>query len=282
MNGAIVVGVVALVAVAGIGGVLVAIAPRLRTPGWLLDLSQRVQGVVSVSSAELGRVVTAVITLLAGSGAIIVVLWSLGWPVKIFESRVDHPIFAWFQDRQDAGWSRFWLVLTNIGGLNLTQATTVIAALGLAVLYAKRRWWVPFVIMPVAYVLEKTLQDLLLLVVDRGHPPTTLGSYPSGGCARVIVIYGLIVFFLLRRFDAGPRVVALGVSVVAFAEALQAYARLYNLEHWFTDVVAGVVFGVLLISTCIGAALVLDRRGPDLPSPLASHHEADDSVPLRA
>lgn len=281
MNGAIVVGVVALVAVAGIGGVLVVIAPRLRTPGWLLDLSQRAQGVVSVSSAELGRVVTAVITLLAGSGAIIVVLWSLGWPVKIFESRVDHPIFGWFQDRQDAGWSSIWRVLTNIGALNLTQATTVVAAIGLAVLYAKRRWWVPLVIMPVAYVLEKTLQDLLLLVVDRGHPPTTLGSYPSGGCARVIVIYGLIVFFLLRRFDAGPRVVALGVSVVAFAETLQAYARLYNLEHWFTDVVAGVVFGVLLISTCIAAALVLDRRGPDLPAPLASHRDTDDGVPLR-
>ena len=282
MNGAMVVGVVALVAVAGLGGVLVAVAPRLRTPGWLLDLSQRVQGVVSVSSAELGRVVTAVITLLAGSGAIIVVLWSLGWPVKIFESRVDHPIFGWFQDRQDAGWSSIWRVLTNIGALNVTQATTVVAAVGLAALYAKRRWWVPLAIMPVAYVLEKTLQDLLLLVVDRGHPPTTLGSYPSGGCARVIVIYGLIAFFLLRRFDAGPRVVALGVSLVAFAETVQAYARLYNLEHWFTDVVAGVVFGVLLISTCIGAALVLDRRGPDLPSPLVSHRDDDDRVPLRS
>ena len=281
MNAAMVVGVVALVAVAGLGGLLVAVAPRLRAPDWVHDLSRRAQGVVSVSSAELGRAVTAAITILAGSGAIIVVLWSLGWPVKIFESRVDHPIFAWFQDRQDAGWSSIWRVLTNIGGLNLTQATTVIAAVGLAVLYAKRRWWVPLVIMPVAYVLEKTLQDLLLLVVDRGHPPTTLGSYPSGGCARVIVIYGLIVFFLLRRFDAGPRIVALGVSVVAFAETLQAYARLYNLEHWFTDVVAGIVFGVLLISTCIAAALVLDRRGPDLPSPLTSPPDEDDHVLLR-
>ncbi len=281
MNAAMAAGVVALAAVALLGGALVAIAPRLRTPDWLRGLSQRAQGVVSVSSAELGRVVTAVLTLLAGSGAIIVLLWTLGWPVKIFESRVDHPIFAWFQDRQDAGWSSIWRVITNIGGLNLTQATTVIAAIGLAVLYAKRRWWVPLVIMPVAYGLEKTLQDLLLLVVDRGHPPTTLGSYPSGGCARVIVVYGLIVFFLLRRFDAGPRIVALGISVVAFAETLQAYARLYNLEHWSTDVLAGVVFGVLLISTCIGAALVLDRRGPDLPSPLRSHQDDHDRVLTR-
>ena len=97
----------------------------------------------------------------------------------------------------------------------------------------------------------------------------------------MIVVYGLIVFFLLRRFDAGPRIVALGISVVAFAETLQAYARLYNLEHWSTDVLAGFVFGVLLISTCIGAALVLDRRGPDLPSPLRSHQDDHDRVLMR-
>lgn len=267
MNGAIVIGVVALVVVAALAVALVLAAPRLRMPPPLARLLGRLENVVSVASAELGRITVAAITLLAGSGGIIAVLWSLGWPVKIFETRVDHPIFEWFQQRQDEGWGKIWRVITNIGSLDLTQALTVIGAVALAALYAKRRWWVPLGILPVAYVLEKTMQDLLLLVVDRGHPPTTLGSFPSGGCARVILIYGLIAFFLLRRFDAGPRLTALGVALVAFAETLQAYARIVNLEHWFTDVVAGVVFGVLLISTCIAAALVLDRNAPDVPAP---------------
>lgn len=267
MNGAIVTGVVALVVVAALAVALVLAAPRLRMPPALARLLGRVENVVSVASAELGRITVAVITVLAGSGGIIAILWSLGWPVKIFETRVDHPIFEWFQQRQDEGWGKIWRVITNIGSLDLTQALTVIGAVALAALYARRRWWVPLLILPIAYVLEKTMQDLLLLVVDRGHPPTTLGSFPSGGCARVILIYGLIAFFLLRRFDAGPRVTALGVALVAFAETLQAYARIVNLEHWFTDVVAGVVFGVLLISTCIAAALVLDRNAPDGPAP---------------
>lgn len=266
MNGAIVVGVVALVVVAGLGLVLVLAAPRLRVPRALSRLSGRVESVVAVASAELGRITVAVITVLAGSGGIIAILWSLGWPVKVFETRFDHPIFEWFQQRQDDGWGKIWRVITNIGSLDLTQAITVIGAVVLAVLYAKRRWWVPLSILPIAYVLEKTMQDLLLLVVDRGHPPTTLGSFPSGGCARVVLIYGLIAFFLLRRFDAGPRLTALGVALVAFAETLQAYARIVNLEHWFTDVVAGFVFGVLLLSTCIAAALVLDRKAPDEPA----------------
>lgn len=266
MNGAVAVGVVALIVVAGLGMALVVIAPRLRMPLPVRRVVRRAEKVASVSSAELGRFTTAALTLLAGSGAIIALLWALGWPVKIFETRVDRPLFEWFQARQNAGWSSIWRVITNIGGLDVTQALTVIGAVGLALLYAKGRWWVPLGILPVAYVLEKTMQDLLLLAVDRGHPPTTLGSYPSGGCARVIIVYGLIVFFVLRRFDAGPRLTALGVALVAFAETLQAYARIYNLEHWFTDVVAGFVFGVLLISTCIAAALVLDRKGPDLPA----------------
>lgn len=267
MNGAIVVGIFALVIVAGLGAVLVAAAPRLRMPAWGSRVMLRAERVVAVGSAELGRVTVAVVTLLAGSGGVIALLWAVGWPVKIFETRLDHPLFAWFQQRQDPEWSKIWRFITNIGGLNLTQSLTVIGAVGLAALYAKRRWWVPLSILPVAYVLEKTMQDLLLLVVARGHPPTTLGSYPSGGCARVIIVYGLIVFFLLRRFDAGPRLTALGVAVVAFAETLQAYARIYNLEHWFTDVMAGILFGLLVISTCIAAALVLDRKGPDVIAP---------------
>ena len=115
--------------------------------------------------------------------------------------------------------------------------------------------------LPVGFVLEKTLQDLLKLVVDRGHPPTTLGSFPSGGCARVVLVYGLIVFLVLRWSETrDPRVWAAGGAVVALCAVVQAYARMFNLEHWATDVAAGLLFGVLLLATMVGVVLVLDRE----------------------
>jgi hypothetical protein len=35
-------------------------------------------------------------------------------------------------------------------------------------------------------------------VVRRGHPPTTFGTYPRGGCARVLIVDGLILFMFER------------------------------------------------------------------------------------
>ena len=95
-------------------------------------------------------------------------------------------------------------------------------------------------------------------MVDRGHPPTTLGTWPSGGCARVILVYGLIVYFSLRWRDTeSVRAWVAGWSLVALAASIQAYAHLYNLEHWFTDVAGGLVFGVILLLTMTSVAWVL-------------------------
>ncbi len=160
-------------------------------------------------------------------------------------------------------WSRAWLTLTNIGGLTQTQVLTAVFAVVIAVLWRRGRWWIPLVVLPVGYVLEKTLQDLLKLVVDRGHPPTTLGSFPSGGCARVVLVYGLIVFLVLWGWKPRDRRVwVAGGAFVAICATIQAYARTFNLEHWITDVFAGLLFGLMLLVTMIAAVLVLDRAAP--------------------
>src|SRR5436853_214194 len=69
-------------------------------------------------------------------------------------------------------------------------------------------------------------------LVHRGHPPTTLGTWPSGGMARVMVVYGLVIFFVVLRYaPARARAWAIGGSVLMLAESVQGYARLDNLEH---------------------------------------------------
>ena len=108
----------------------------------------------------------------------------------------------------------------------------MLGAVGLAVLWIRRRWWVPAIILPVGYLMEKYGQEPLKLVVHRGHPPTTLGTWPSGGCARVILVYGLIVFFILR--GRSPRSVvpwAAGWSLVA---SLRRFRRMRGSTTWST------------------------------------------------
>ena len=278
MSGAVLVGVVLLLMVCSLGLAAVFSVPRWRAPQWLGRVCGRGAVIVEVSVGQMGRLLTATVVVLAGGGLIVAVLWLIGWPIKLAEQMVDVPAFQWWAaSSADAPqwWSRAWLTLTNIGGLNLTQLLTVLFAVAIAVLWRRGRWWIPLVVLPAAYVIEKTLQDLLKLVVDRGHPPTTLGSFPSGGCARVILVYGLIVFLLL--WGAQPRdrrVWVGGAAFVAVCATVQAYARTVNLEHWITDVLAGLLFGLMLLATMVASVVVLDREAPDLHA--AEPHVTDD------
>lgn len=285
MNDAMLVGVALLLGVCVLGLVAVVTAPRWRTPTWLRRVSGRVAVVVEVSVSQVGRLLTASVVVLAGGGLIVAVLWLVGWPIKLTKQVVDVPVFQWWASNSAEApqwWSRTWLTLTNIGGLNETQLLTVLFAVGLAVVWRRGRWWIPLVVLPIGYVSEKTLQDLLELVVNRGHPPTTLGSFPSGGCARVVLVYGLIVFLLLwgvRPQDR--RVWAAGAAFVAVCATIQAYARTVNLEHWITDVAAGLLFGLMLLATMIASVLVLDRKAPNLRAAEAHVTDVSETVPSR-
>jgi hypothetical protein len=256
--GSVILGVLGLLAVVA-GGLLSTVkAPYWHEPDTLRSLRRRGGIAVHAAAEQLGAVTAAVIVALAGTGLALAVLWPLGRLAHLAEPFTDVPIFDWLQARQVASWSRLWRFLTDIGSLNLTQAITVAGSVVLAVLYARRRWWIPPLVLCSGYLMEKYLQQALKLVVDRGHPPTTLGTWPSGGCARVILVYGLIVYFSLRwRETESLRAWVAGWSLVALAASIQAYARLYNLEHWFTDVAGGLLFGVILLLTMTGVAWVL-------------------------
>lgn len=256
------IGVVALVLVVAAGALLVVRADRLVAPRWVASGLVRARVVGDSLVDQLGRVGAFAAAVLLGGGAMTFVLWVLGEFFQAIEPYVDHPVFDWFAAGRNATWDSIWLVLTNVGGLKQTQTITVVAAVLLAVLWRRRRWWVPLLVLPVGYLLEKNVQELLKLVVDRGHPPTTLGSYPSGGCARVIVVYGLVVVLALRWTETrSRRWWAAGAALVALLETVQAYARMYNQEHWLTDVIGGFVFGLLLLATMTGAMLLLDHGG---------------------
>jgi membrane-associated phospholipid phosphatase len=93
-------------------------------------------------------------------------------------------------------------------------------------------------------------------------PPGAGGNYPSGGCARVVLGYGLVVWFCLRerRKPSRPLAVLLYGLVLA-AGVLEAYSRTYLLKHWVTDTVGGLVYGGVLLVGAVAVATLLDRPG---------------------
>jgi membrane-associated phospholipid phosphatase len=90
-----------------------------------------------------------------------------------------------------------------------------------------------------------------------------------------VLFYGLIAYLLWREFS-GRRSTAIwsgaAVAALAFNEA---YSRAYLTVHWFTDVLAGLIYGSLLLTVCVLAVraaagpvrvrVAFHEAAPDLP-----------------
>jgi hypothetical protein len=144
-----------------------------------------------------------VVALLAGATGILAVEWVVGLGAHALQGSVDWPVFRWTRAHQSPLWTDVWWKLTQIGSPTVTQSLVVAGGIALAVLWRRQAWWLPVSALVIGYGLEKYGQVILQLVVHRGHPPTTLGTFPSGGCARVLVVYGLIAFFVARWYRGG-------------------------------------------------------------------------------
>jgi PAP2 superfamily protein len=281
MVGALVVFVVWFSIVLILGAVVIGQAPRIaavRGSGL-----SRLRGVGLDAAHLLGRPGAALVLYLAGAAGIVIVCWPLGLLAHASEHSIDWPVFRWFAARQLDSWSDVWLKLTNIGKPRITQGATAAAAVFFGIVWQVRgrSGWKPALTLVLGYCLEKYSQIILQDVVHRGHPPTTFGTYPSGGCARVMVVYGtIIVLTVLWLRPHSARAWAAGWSLLAVLLSIQAYARLYNQEHWVTDIIGGCVFGLLLLAVVGTSFRLLD--GPNVRATSSAADREVLSTPHRA
>lgn len=254
MSAVISVFVVWMAAVLVLGLIAVFAAPRMHMPTRLVLVGRRMRAANDGSAHAVGRPVTSVVVLLACWAVVIIASCVLGIVAHRLQGAIDEPALRWWQSHHLGGpWTTVWKRLTNIGSPTLTLRFTIVGAVVLLALYFRLPYrWLPSVLLVLAYFATKYAQTIVKATVNRGHPPTSLGTWPSGGVSRVIVIYGLIMFFLILRFPPRDRRVWLaGTTFIAVLATIQAYARIYNLEHWVTDVVGGFLFGPMLLSTMI-------------------------------
>ncbi|WDZ87037.1 phosphatase PAP2 family protein [Micromonospora cathayae] len=201
----------------------------------------------------------AVVVLLAGSAAVITICWPLGEALSRLEPSVDVPVFEYIHARRHDTWAAINDFYTPLGDRDPLKVVSVVAAVLFAPFW-KRRWWIPVTAMLGQYLLEQYTQQILATVVDRGHPPTDLGTYPSGGCARVMLTFGTI--FLLADLTwriSRPGRIAMA-TVLALLVSLEGYSRMYAEKHWLTDVIGGYIFGSLLIAAWAFALWTLTGR----------------------
>nr|WP_184293199.1 phosphatase PAP2 family protein [Nocardiopsis algeriensis] len=129
------------------------------------------------------------------------------------------------------------------------------------------RSWRPMVLSAVGVVGMMSLVSIMKLAFNRGHaknydPDFFAGmgnvAFPSGHGANAILIYGLVLYLIVRFGAARPHIIRrLAYCIVAIA-ALQAAVSIYLHFHWFTDLLAGMIAGGFALRLTVR----LDRMFP--------------------
>ena len=255
------------VIVPAVAGPLLAYGPGRRLASG--RLAGRTREAVAGLITTLGRPVTALVFVLFWSALTVAVFWPVGLLAHSLEDAVDWPVLLWITDRRNPAFEDFNWFYTALGDREPLKKVVVVAAVVFAVLW-RRRFWIPLLAILFSFPLEQYVQAILAGMVDRGHPPTGLGTYPSGGIARIVMTFGAIALFVALTWRLRRRWhVALGTIVFVMA-AYEGYSRMYTQKHWLTDVITGLVFGPALFLGYAIAVCVLVGRYPRDDSPASA------------
>ena len=262
---------------------VVAVPLLARGPGRRIangTVAARTREAVGGLVATLGRPVAALVVLLASAAATTAVFWPLGELCHRLEKAVDRPVLFWVMPRRNPAFEEINWFFTALGDRYPLKWVTVVGALAFAVLWRKR-FWIPLVGIPLAFVLEQYVQQIISGMVDRGHPPTGLGSYPSGGVARIDMTLGALALFAVLTWRLGRAGNIAAATLVLTLASVEAYSRIYVQKHWITDVIAGYLFGpglflgyALAICTLAGRFPPAVRPGAVADEPARELHEA--------
>jgi hypothetical protein len=216
---------------------------------------------------RLRRAAEAVLIVAVGYGTAAVLGVGLGKLAVANQAAFDAPAYAWLSQFKEPGsaYAELMEFLTAFGDPMPSVAQAAILTLVFMGLFG-RQWWLPLLVLPIALILELSLQNLVGAIVRRESPPSGGGTWFSGASARFIIIYGLSVFLLVTRWPwISRRWRVVGIAAVVLLVLGIGYTRLYLAHHWPTDIPAGWLMGTLILLAVILAARRLTLRTEETP-----------------
>lgn len=227
-----------------------------------------------------------------GAGLITAVVWffsitllslGIGFVAKALTNSVDHPVFALIDRAGTNEWTDILTTLTKMGNVPQTQKLTVVLAVGLAIWFWRRgqRWWMPLLVLPSTWIVARLFQFGIAKIVGRDRDAisligTNVGAFPSGGVLRIVVVTGAAVFLLAYYGRWSRRAQVMGYVGVAVLGLAEAYFRGRLNQHWFTDIISGLLVGGLFLAAVAATVKAFD------PGPASSSTPRDSGSSITA
>jgi membrane-associated phospholipid phosphatase len=196
-------------------------------------------------------IIGMLLILVVGAVAVYALTSVLGVLVVHAGPHIDQPIYTWMTQHRVHFWKSAMNRATKVGDTWTTWGAAVAAAVCLAAFYRSHKW-LPPVALGAAIVFDHYLTLALRHTFHRvGPPDSPLGTFPSGGCDRIIVFYGLIAYLIWREVSGSRRAAIWSAGVVTALAFSEAYSRIYLTLHWFTDAISGLIYGSLILAVFI-------------------------------
>jgi len=232
---------------------------QLRAParvGRLTTSGRRRGWVIALGLAAAAIVVWAVLT---GLGLLLTHVFATG-PVH----RADLGVDVWFARHRSPGWTS---VLEFGTSMATTQTVIAVAAAAALLLRWRLGRWQESLLVITAVAGEVLLFLAVSAMVPQRRPPVPrleaappTSSYPSGHTAAAVALYGGLGVLALIR--AGRPWLRALTTVLFCIPVFVAISRLYEGEHYPSDVIAGALLAGLWLA-CVFRALAPRRAGPE-------------------
>lgn len=177
---------------------------------------------------------------------------------------IDDVVHAWFQSHRVPWATQVMLWLTWLHGTAGLLAMG--ALLALVIWRSGDKGWIPAlaVALPGAMLLNVAIKH----VVQRARPVVEQPllvldtySFPSGHAAGTAALYTFAAAWLLARLAGKPVAWrAAGVAAAVFMAVWVSISRLYLGVHFVSDVLAGMLLGLLWTLACLAARRALQTK----------------------
>lgn len=194
----------------------------------------------------------------AGAVALLDVL--VGITARNAFSDTDVSVFNLMREMRNAPADELMITLTMLGDSVVLVAMVVVMVVWLAWHRAYRA----AIAAAIAIFAGKLFVPLIKLVIQRERPIDLYNgaesfSFPSGHATMSALIFGVLAVLVSHAMGRWGRSLVYSISSVLVVAI--AYSRVYLGAHWFTDVVAGLLFGaVIAMAFAIAIEAIPPRR----------------------
>jgi len=161
--------------------------------------------------------------------------------------KAEDGVSTWFEDERTATYNTITNFMSMIGNTEYVIAVAVIVSA--IVWWRTKEWW--FAVVPlIAISLQATVFVIAAAVVSRDRPPVErldptppTSSYPSGHVGASTALYVSFALMATRISNVVVRRVVITLCIIA--PLLVSFARLYRGAHHISDIVVGILNGLL-------------------------------------